>query len=109
MNKGFGGMGMNNMLNQIKKIQKEMQKLQEELENKTVEVSLSGGAITVVANGKKEIISIKIDREIVDPEDIEMLEDMVLAAVNEALRKADEMVTSEITKLTGGLNLPGLF
>lgn len=109
MNKGFGGMGMNNMLNQIKKIQKEMQKLQEELENKTVEVSLSGGAVTVVANGKKEIISIKIDKEIVDPEDVEMLEDMVLAAVNEALRKADEMVTSEITKLTGGLNLPGLF
>ncbi|RBP42790.1 YbaB/EbfC family nucleoid-associated protein [Garciella nitratireducens] len=104
-----GGMGnMGNMMKQVQKMQKEMQKMQSELEEKEVEASAGGGAITVKANGKKMITSIHIEPEVVDPEDIEMMEDLVMAAVNEALRKADEMVNSEMGKLTGGLNIPGL-
>jgi len=107
----FPGMGgnMNNMIKQAQKMQQQMLKLQEELEQKTVEASDGGGAVTVVASGKKEIMEIKINPEVVDPDDVEMLQDLVLAAVNEALRKAEEMVASEMGKLTGGLNIPGLF
>jgi len=107
----FPGMGgnMNNMIKQAQKMQQQMLKLQEELEQKTVEASAGGGAVTVVASGKKEIMEIKINPEVVDPDDVEMLQDLVLAAVNEALRKAEEMVASEMGKLTGGLNIPGLF
>lgn len=107
---GFGGANMNNIMKQAQKMQKEMEKLQEELEEKTVEASAGGGAITVVATGKKEILEINIKPEAVDPDDVEMLQDLILAAVNEALRKADEMVSSEMNRLTGGLGgLPGLF
>ena len=106
---GFpGGMGnMNNMMKQAQKMQKEMMKLQEEIEQRTVEASAGGGAVTVVVSGKKDVKSIIIKPEVVDPDDIEMLQDLVMAAINEAIRQADEMVAKEMSKLTGGLNLPG--
>lgn len=106
----FGNMGnMGKMMKQVQKMQADMAKLQEELVNRTVEASAGGGMITVVANGKQEVLSIKINPEAVDPEDVEMLQDMVLAAVNEALRQAQEMVSKEMGKITGGMNIPGLF
>jgi DNA-binding YbaB/EbfC family protein len=106
---GFGG-NMGNLVRQAQKMQKEMERVQEELKEKTVEASAGGGAITVVATGKKDIKEIIIKPEVVDPDDVEMLQDLVLAAVNEALRKADEMVSSEVGKVTGGLGgVPGLF
>ncbi|HHP7235898.1 MAG TPA: YbaB/EbfC family nucleoid-associated protein [Desulfobacterales bacterium] len=100
--------GMGNMMKQAQKLQAKMMKLQEELAEKTVETTAGGGMVKVVANGKQQILSIEIDREVVDPEDIEMLQDLVLAAVNDALAKAQEMVSSEMSKLTGGMNIPGL-
>lgn len=103
---GMGNMG--NMMKQVQKMQREMARLQEELEQKTVESSAGGGAVTVVATGKKELKEIKIKPEAVDPDDVEMLEDLILAAVNEALRKAEEMVAGEMAKITGGLGFPGL-
>ncbi|NLV37025.1 MAG: YbaB/EbfC family nucleoid-associated protein [Clostridiaceae bacterium] len=109
---GFGGGGgnMNNLMKQAQKMQKDMEKLQAELEEKEVETTAGGGAIKVVASGKKEIKEIIIDRDVVDPDDVEMLQDLVLAAVNEALRMADEMVNSEMSKITGGMGgLGGLF
>ncbi|MDN5332731.1 MAG: nucleoid-associated protein EbfC [Tepidanaerobacteraceae bacterium] len=108
--KNFGGMGnINKLMKQVQKMQEEMAKLQEELKERTVEATAGGGAVRAVANGKKELVEIKIQPEAVDPEDVEMLEDLILAAVNEALQKAEEMVASEMGKLTGGLNIPGLF
>jgi len=106
---GFqGGMGnMNNMIKQAQKMQKDMMKVQEELELRQIEASAGGGAVTVVVTGKKELVSIAIKPEVVDPEDVEMLQDLILAAVNEAIRKAEEMVSGEMGKLTGGLGLPG--
>ncbi|MCM8900639.1 YbaB/EbfC family nucleoid-associated protein [Caldicoprobacter algeriensis] len=107
---GFAGIGnMNQLMKQAKKIQEQMAKLQEELEQKTVEASAGGGVVTVVANGKKEVVEIKIAPEAVDPDDVEMLQDLILAAVNEALRRAEEIVQEEMSKLTGGLSIPGLF
>lgn len=107
---GLGGANMNNLMKQAQKMQKDMAKLQEELQERTVDASAGGGAINVVASGKKEIKEITIKPEVVDPEDVEMLQDLILAAVNEALRKADEMVNNEMGKLTGGLGgFPGLF
>lgn len=109
MGKGFPGFGGNfgNLLKQAEKMQKEIARLQAELEEKTVDASSGGGAVTVVVNGKKELKEIKIKPEVVDPDDVEMLQDLILAAVNEAIRKADEMVSSEMKKITGGI--PGLF
>ena len=103
--------GISELLKQAQKLQTQMAKVQEELATKTVEGSAGGGMVVVVANGKQEIISIKIEPEVVDPNDIEMLQDLVIAAVNDALKKSQEMVTQEMSKLTGGLNLnlPGLF
>lgn len=107
----FPAMGGNigNMMKQMQKMQKQMEEMQKQLEETEVEASAGGGAVTCKVNGKKEVLSIKIDQSVVDPEDIEMLEDLVLAAVNEALRKAEEMMAKEMGKLTGGLNIPGLF
>jgi len=105
---GMGGGNMNNMMKQVQKMQQDMAKLQEELEEREVEATAGGGAVKVVATGKKNILSIKIDPEVIDEEDIEMLEDLVLAAVNEAIVKAEEMVNSEMGKITGGMNIPGL-
>ncbi|AWW26476.1 YbaB/EbfC family nucleoid-associated protein [Acetobacterium carbinolicum] len=105
---GMGGGNMNNMMKQVQKMQQDMAKLQEELEEREVEATAGGGAVKVVATGKKNILSIKIDPEVIDEDDIEMLEDLVLAAVNEAIVKAEEMVNSEMGKITGGMNIPGL-
>ena len=96
------------MMKQAQKLQAQMLRLQEELAEKTVESSSGGGMVTVVANGRQQIVSIQIEREVVDPEDVEMLQDLIQAAVNDALAKAQEMVSSEMGKLTGGLNIPGL-
>lgn len=107
---GFGGGNMNNLMKQAQKMQKDMEKAQQEMEEKTVEVSVGGGAVTIVATGKKEIKEIIIKPEVVDPDDVEMLQDLILGAVNEAIRKADEMMNAEMGKITGGLGgLPGMF
>ena len=107
---GFPGMGGNpkNMMKQMQKMQKQMEDMQAELEAKEIEASAGGGAVTVTVTGKKEIVDIKIDESVVDPEDVEMLQDLVMAAANEALRQAEEMMNKEMGKLTGGLNIPGL-
>ena len=104
---GFGN--MSKMLKQAQKIQQEMAKLQEELKERTVDASAGGGVVEVTVNGKQELLAIKINPEVVDPEDVEMLQDLILAAVNEGLRKSQEMVAEEMSKITGGLNIPGLF
>jgi hypothetical protein len=103
--------GMNELLKQAQKIQERMQKVQDELGSLRVEGSAGGGMVTAVANGKQEILEIQIDKQVVDSEDIEMLEDLVVAAVNQALTKAQEMANQELGKATGGLlaNLPGDF
>ena len=108
---GFpGGMGnMGNMMKQMKKVQKQMEEMQSQLEETEVEASAGGGAVTVKVNGKRELIDIIIDEIVVDPEDVEMLQDLVMAAVNEAMRKADELAAKEMSKLTGGMNIPGMF
>ncbi len=85
-----------------------MGKIQEELETKTVEAQAGGGMVRVVVNGKFNVVSIKIEKEVVNPEDMEMLEDLILAAVNEGVRKAQEMASQEMAKITGGLGIPGL-
>jgi DNA-binding YbaB/EbfC family protein len=100
--------GMGDMMKQAQKLQARMLKIQEELAEKTVESAAGGGMIKVVANGRQQIVSIRIEKEVVNPEDVEMLQDLVLAAVNDALTKSQEMVAAEMGKLTGGLNLPGL-
>lgn len=100
--------GMGNMMKQAQQLQAKMMKLQEELADKTVESSSGGGMVKVTANGRQQIVSIQIESEVVDPDDVEMLQDLVLAAVNDALAKSQEMVSSEMGKLTGGLNIPGL-
>jgi DNA-binding YbaB/EbfC family protein len=99
---------LGNMMRQAQKLQEEMQKTQEEAKKKTVEATSGGGMVTVTANGAGEIVSLSIDREVVDPEDVEMLQDLIMAACNEALRRAQEMVNEEMSKLTGGLQLPGM-
>ena len=107
------GKGMGNMAGMMKKVQKmqaDMQKMQEELKTRTVEASVGGGVVTVVMNGEKIIESLKLNPTAVDPEDVEMLEDLVMAAVNEASKKVDDLLAQEMGKVTGGLNLPtGLF
>ena len=113
--KGFHGSGMNqksnmgSVLKQAQKMQEEMARVQSELEDKTVQASVGGGAVSVSANGKKEILEIKIKPEAVDPDDVETLEDLVLAAVNEAIKKADDMMTEGMSAITGDINIPGLF
>ena len=101
-------MKMGNMMKQAQKMQKQMMEIQEELANRTVEATVGGGMVTVIANGQQDVMSISIDPEVVDPNDIEMLQDLILAAVNEAHRKAQELMTDEMNKLTGGIKIPGL-
>jgi hypothetical protein len=95
-------------MKQAKKMQEKIASIQAELEGKTVEATAGGGMVTVVVNGKFEILSLKIDREVVNPADVDMLEDLITAAVNEGIRKAQEMATAEMSKITGGFNIPGL-
>jgi hypothetical protein len=99
---------LGSIMKQAQKIQAQIAKMQEELSSRTVEASAGGGMITVVANGKQEVVSIRIEPEVIDASDKEMLQDLVVAAVNEALRKSQEMVSEEMKKITGGLNIPGL-
>ena len=110
---GFRGMpgGMNQaaMLKQAQKMQQEMIRMQQEQEAKTFSAQSGGGMVTAVVNGKHEVVEIRINPEAVDPEDVEMLQDMVMAAVNEAMRTADTEASNNMSKLTGGLNLGGLF
>lgn len=101
--------GMAGMLKQAQKMQEQMSKLQEEAATKTVEATSGGGMVTAVVNGKQQLVSIKIEKDVVDPSDIEMLQDLIEAAVNEGLRKSQELLASEMGKLTGGMNIPGLF
>ena len=104
----FGNMGnMAGMMKKVKKMQEDMKKMQEELKTRTVEVSVGGGAVAVVMNGEKMIESLTINPSAVDSEDVEMLEDLVKAAINEASKKIDDLLSSEMGKVTGGLNLPG--
>ncbi|MGM0839041.1 MAG: YbaB/EbfC family nucleoid-associated protein [Bacillota bacterium] len=105
-----GGMGnMQKMMKQMQKMQKDMAKAQEELADKTMEGTAGGGMVTVVVNGQKEIIEVNIKEEVVDPEDIEMLQDLVLAATNDALKKMEELTNDTMGQFTKGLNMPGLF
>ena len=100
--------GFGNMMKQAQKLQEQMLALQEEVGRKKVEATAGGGMVTVEANGKQEIVSIKIDPEVVSKDDVQMLEDLILAASNEALRKSRELVQQEMGKITGGLKIPGL-
>jgi DNA-binding YbaB/EbfC family protein len=95
-------------MKQAKKMQEKIASIQAELEGKTVEATAGGGMVTVVVNGKFEVLSLKIDKEVVNPEDVDMLQDLIMAAVNEGIRKAQEMATAEMSKITGGFNIPGL-
>lgn len=107
---GFPGMGnMNNLMKQAQMLQKQMAEMQEEISNTVFEGNANGDLVVAQVNGKKELLSLKIKPEIVDPDDVEMLEDLVLSAVNEALKKAEEASSNQMGKLTGGLNIPGLF
>ena len=104
--------GMNNMQGMLKKVQKmqaEMTKLQEDLKTRTAEATSGGGAATAVANGNKEVVSITIKPEAVDPEDVEMLQDLIVTAVNDAMKKIDAMTETEMGKITGGMKMPGVF
>lgn len=100
--------GFSNMMKQAQKIGAKMAKIQEELAKKTVTVTSGGGMVTITANGQKEITEIKIDPEVINPDDREMLEDLIQAAVNEVLGRVDEMTNEEMSKITGGLNISGL-
>ncbi len=110
--KGMGAMGggnMNQMIKQAQKMQEQMLKMQEEMESKNYEATSGGGAVKVVITGKREIQDIVLSPEVVDPDDIEMLQDLIIAAVNEGLRKVDEDSANQMGQLTGGLSIPGLF
>ncbi len=102
------GGGLGDIMKQAQKMQQELLRIQEELATKTVEASSGGGMVTVVVSGRLELMSIKIEKDVVDPTDIEMLQDLVLAAVNEGIAKAQEMTKDEMSKVTGGLPIPGL-
>ncbi|HPF43648.1 MAG TPA: YbaB/EbfC family nucleoid-associated protein [Syntrophomonadaceae bacterium] len=107
-NPGMGGGSMSKMLKQAKQMQEQISKLQEELEAREIESSSGGGAITLRITGKQQITALKINPDAVDLEDIELLEDMIIAAVNEGIKKSQEMVSSEMARITGGLKIPGL-
>lgn len=100
--------GMGKMMKQAQQLQSKMLRMQEELADRTVEASAGGGMVRVVANGKQQVVSLEINPEVVDPDDVDMLQDLVLAAINDALNRSQEMVSSEMGKLTGGMNIPGL-
>jgi len=113
MPRGFqgppGGMNMNQMMKQAQKMQKQMAEMQEELANRSLEVSSGGGAVKITINGEKQITHLVIAPEVVDPDDVEMLQDLLMTAVNEAIRQIDEAANAQMSKITGGMSLPGLF
>ena len=101
-------MDLKNMMKQVQDIQGRINSMQDQLEEKTVETSSGGGMVTVIANGKQEIISINISPEIIDPSDVSMLQDLITAAVNTALKSSKDMMQEELSKITGGIKIPGL-
>ncbi|MCD6582586.1 MAG: YbaB/EbfC family nucleoid-associated protein [Desulfuromusa sp.] len=101
--------GLGNIMKQAQQMQAKIARVQQELENKEVEATAGGGMVTARANGKQQLLDLKIEKDVVDPEDIEMLQDLVLAAVNEAIKKSQEMIQEEMSKVTGGMNIPGMF
>ena len=101
--------GIGNIMKQAQQMQKRMGELQKELETREVEASAGGGMVTAVVNGKQQLLSLKIEPAAVDPEDVEMLQDLVTAAVNEAIKQSQQQAQEEMGKLTGGMNIPGLF
>jgi len=101
--------GLGNIMKQAQVMQQKMARLQQELEGRQVEASAGGGMVKAVVNGKQQLVSLQIEKSVVDPEDVEMLQDLVVAAVNEAVKKSQEMMQQEMGKITGGLNLPGMF
>lgn len=106
---GFGGVGnMGNMMRQMQKIQRQMEEAQQKVDDSEIEATAGGGMVTVRMSGKKELLSVKIDPQIVDPEDVEMLEDMVMVAMNDALQQVAQLQETEMGKVTGGINIPGL-
>ena len=105
---GGGGGSMQKQLQQMQAMQRRMEALQAEIEEKEMTTTAGGGAVTVTVNGKKEITKLELKPEIVDPDDIEMLQDLIMVAVNEGIRQIEEMSNAEMGKLTGGLNIPGL-
>lgn len=107
---GFGGgANMNNLMKTAQKFQQQMEEMQKDLETKRYEEKAGGGAVVAIANGKKQIVELKINPDVVDPDDVEMLQDLVITACNAALRKAEEDTANQMGKLTGGLNIPGMF
>jgi len=106
MAKGSGG--IQDLMKQAQQMQQEMMRVQQELATKTVEASSGGGMVTVVVNGRQELVSISIEPSVVDPDDVEMLQDLIMAAVNEGLAKSQDMIKEEMAKVTGGLSIPGL-
>ena len=103
MSKGIG-----QLLQHAKKLQERMARLQEEMANRTVEASAGGGMVTVTVNGRQDVVDLRIEAEVVNPNDVEMLQDLVMAAVNEGIKRSQEMVAQEMQKITGGFNIPGL-
>ena len=106
----FGNVpGLGNMMKQVQKVAEETQRIEQELGEQKIEASSGGGMVKAVANGRGEVLEVKIDPQVVDPEDVEMLEDLVVSAIREALEKGAEMKAARLQELTGGLNIPGLF
>jgi nucleoid-associated protein EbfC len=101
--------GLGNIMKQAQQMQAKIARVQQELEDKEVEATAGGGMVTARANGKQQLLDLKIEKDVVDPEDVEMLQDLVLAAVNEAMKKSQEMIQNEMSKVTGGMNIPGMF
>lgn len=101
--------GLGNIMKQAQMMQQKMARVQQDLESREVEASAGGGMVTAVVNGKQRIVSLKIEKSVVDPEDVEMLQDLIAAAVNEAVKKSQDMMQEEMSKITGGFNIPGLF
>lgn len=101
--------GLGNIMKQAQMMQKKMGQMQQEMESQQVEATAGGGMVTAVVNGRQKLLSLTIDPQVVDADDVEMLQDLIVAAVNEAINKSQEMMQAEMSKLTGGMNIPGLF
>ncbi len=103
------GGGLGNIMKQAQQMQARIARVQQELETREVEAAAGGGMVTARVNGKQQILDLKIEKDVVDPEDVEMLQDLILAAVNEAIKKSQDMIQEEMSKVTGGMNIPGMF
>ncbi len=101
--------GLGNIMKQAQQMQAKIARVQQELETKEIEATAGGGMVTARVNGKQELLSLQIEKDVVDPDDVEMLQDLVLAAVNEAIKQSQEMIKQEMSKATGGMNIPGMF